>query len=246
MDAAIDLNNMNAANTTDVLSQHVQEEGHGGPTRPFELIARTDWMRLMYHTTSQRGPTPPSREYLLPRVDNIDEFMEWRESFVQRTIYFDNWFLQFIYSIFDFFRLQYRILVTHWSEYSRWEKERIKNPWGNWEGQIGFQDDSPDPKWRAKLVVEVKDINGMDMGLTIDTSVGSAHNRPTSTPSTDHPPVFSPAQPPSSSTSVGAPVLIIHVHRPASLRDTLRQWLRPFLAFLPPFVSVVVYRQLLD
>ncbi|KAI3536485.1 hypothetical protein CSPX01_10746 [Colletotrichum filicis] len=133
MDAAIDLNNMNAANTTDVLSQHVQEEGHGGPTRPFELIARTDWMRLMYHTTSQRGPTPPSREYLLPRVDNIDEFMEWRESFVQRTIYFDNWFLQFIYSIFDFFRLQYRILVTHWSEYSRWEKERIKNPWGNWE-----------------------------------------------------------------------------------------------------------------
>ncbi|KAK1713516.1 hypothetical protein BDP67DRAFT_514908 [Colletotrichum lupini] len=180
MDAAIDLNNMNAANTTDVLSQHVQEEGHGGPTRPFELIARTDWMRLMYHTTSQRGPTPPSREYLLPRVDNIDEFMEWRESFVQRTIYFDNWFLQFIYSIFDFFRLQYRILVTHWSEYSRWEKERIKNPWGNWEGQIGFQDDSPDPKWRAKLVVEVKDINGMDMGFLIhqDQAVWSWRTEP--------------------------------------------------------------------
>ncbi|EXF80394.1 hypothetical protein CFIO01_08109 [Colletotrichum fioriniae PJ7] len=171
---------MNAANSNDVLSQHVQEEGHGGPTRPFELIARTDWMRLMYHTASQRGPTPPSREYLQPRVDTMDEFMQWRESFVQRTVFFDNWFLQFIYSIFDFWRLQYRILVTHWSEYSRWEKERNKNPWGNWEGQIGFQDDSPDPKWRAKLVVEVKDINGMDMGFLIhqDQAVWSWRTEP--------------------------------------------------------------------
>ncbi|KAK1673018.1 hypothetical protein BDP55DRAFT_634521 [Colletotrichum godetiae] len=155
MDPAVDFDNTNAASSADVLSRHVQKKD------------------------MERRPTPPSREHLYPRINTIDEAMEYYERFHQRTAFFDNWSLQFIYNIFDAFRLQYRMLVTHWSEYQRWEVER-QNLWGNWEGQIGFQDDSPDPKWRAKIVGEVKELEGMDMGFLVhqDQAVWSWRTEP--------------------------------------------------------------------
>ncbi|KXH37866.1 hypothetical protein CSAL01_10385 [Colletotrichum salicis] len=129
--------------------------------------------------SADRGPTPPSREHLYPRINTIDEAMEYYERFHQQTAFFDTWILHFIYNIFDAFRLHYRMLVTHWSEYQRWEVER-QNPWGNWEGQIGFQEDSPDPKWRDKIVVEVKELEEMDMGFLIhqDQAVWSWRTEP--------------------------------------------------------------------
>ena len=114
------------------------------------VVQSSDWEQCEPgpEVQSKPGVDEPVTGWLLPPVASSI----WIAVFTKQSNYL---FIDVVYRA----KAVYEHVRTLWNDFCLWSKERQKpqqEPWGEWSGQVGYEDPSENPAWRLKYTLEIK------------------------------------------------------------------------------------------